>query len=130
MLLLASRPSQVGQVANRSRSASRNGFAWDSSGHSGNKEGAPEEPCLDRHHHVCSIRELLVEGVVAEGAAERRLQLPGEPEPPSHGLEELVGEVDLIDLDEPGRRNELGLDSVRRDRSRAQADRPSLIPPG
>jgi hypothetical protein len=70
MLLLASKPSQVGQAANRSRSASRNGFARDSSWHSGNKEGAPEEPCLDRHHHVCSIRELLVEGVVAEGAAE------------------------------------------------------------
>ena len=53
----------------------------------------------------------------------------GEPEPPAHGLEELVREIDLIDLDEPGRRNQLGLGSVRRDRSRALADRPSMIPP-
>ena len=95
----------------------------------GDQQRSLEEPLFDRRHHVPPIGDLLVERVVAQRGAKRGLQLQGEPEPSPRCLQELLGEVDLVHLHEPGRRHQLGLTSVRRDRPRAPEDRPSMIPP-
>jgi hypothetical protein len=91
------------------------------------EESSTQQSLLDRSDHVLSVRLLLIEQSVAQGAPQSQLQLRGMKEPSTNGLEEVLRHIDHQDMIEPSCSEEFGLFTTGAHRSRSETHRPAVV---